>query len=568
MSQTICFTNTTIADVIAGHWLNNTDVIVKDGTIETLVPQGTVVADQVVDLKGRFLLPAFIDAHVHIESSQLTPSHFSDLVVVHGTGCVIADPHEIANVLGTAGLDFMIDNAKNTALDIRFMLPSCVPSTPFETSGAALLAKDLQHYFDQPSVLGLGEVMNVPGVLHKDQDLMAKLALALAHHRPIDGHAPLLTGKDLKAYAAAGVTSDHECSTTEEMLERIACGMTVLLRQGSAAKNLQQLLPAVTKDNAAFCCFCCDDTHPDDIVRDGHMEKHLRMTVAAGFDPMTVIQMATINTARHYRLEQIGAIEAGRRADFAIVDNLKDFNVRDVFLKGIHVAHDGQLVQEATHPSLPDHITHTVNHAPITVDDFKMPVTSDTLRAIGLLPDELLTESLTVNVQTTEGRFECKDNPGLLKIAVIERHHASGSMALGIVKGYLKEGAYMQGAVATTVAHDSHNIVVIGDNDHDMLKAVEMLKVLQGGQCAVKEGAVVATLALPVAGLMSNKDAESVRREQHDFEKSVHEHFDIAEGVNAAMTLSFLALPVIPHLKITDRGLFDVDKFAFTTIEV
>ena len=567
MSQTICFTNATIADVITGRWLNDTDVIVKGDTIEALVPQGTVKTDRIIDLNGQFLLPAFIDAHVHIESSQLTPSHFSDLVIVHGTGCVIADPHEIANVLGTNGLDFMIENARGAALDIRFMLPSCVPATPFETAGAQLLAKDLQDYFAVDCVLGLGEVMNVPGVLRKDPDLIAKLALARAHDRPIDGHAPLLSGQALKAYATAGVSSDHECSTIEEMLERIDCGMTVLLRQGSAAKNLAQLLPAVTQANAAFCCFCCDDTHPDDIVREGHLEKHLRMAVAAGLDPITTVQMATINAARHYGLTHLGAIEAGRKANFALVDNLKDFNVCDVFLNGVHVAHRGRLLHPSSHPMLPKHITHTVNPINVALSDFQMPLASNKLRIIGLLPNELLTETLIEDVLCLNGLFQCNENPGLLKIAVIERHHATGNMALGVVKGYLKEGALMQGAVATTVAHDSHNIVVIGDNDSDMLKAVETLKTLQGGQCAVNKGEIVATLALPVAGLMSDKDAESVRLEQHNFEKAVHEHFDIADGVNAAMTLAFLALPVIPHLKITDQGLFDVDKFAFTALE-
>ena len=557
-----------VADVMNGVWRKNTDVLIRDGLVYAVVPAGEGEAREAVDVAGGFVLPAFIDSHVHIESSMLTPSRFSDLAVPQGTGTVVADPHEIANVLGTAGLDFMMADAAGAPLNIRWMLPSCVPSTPFETAGARLSAADLAPYMAREDVLGLGEVMNVPGVLAGDEDLLAKLALAKSCGKVADGHAPMLSGAALARYAAAGVSSDHECSTPEELADRIAAGMTVNLREGSAAKNVKALLRAVTPENAIRCFFCNDDAHAEDVRRFGHIQKHLRIAVAEGLPAMTAVRMATVNAAAHYGIHDAGALVPGRRADVTVVDNLTDFNVTKVFLKGRFVAEEGRLLAPATPIPVPFQAQRTVNIAPVTVATFAVPLRSGRARLIGMEAGEILTQSLVRPVATKDGFFDAALNPGLVKLAVVERHHAYPQAGLGILAGYARRETAFPGAVAVTVAHDSHNLIIAGGRDEDMVAAAQRIAKMGGGLCAVKEGRVVAELPLPVAGLMSDRSVDDFIAAQTAFNRALRDAFDFAPGIDPVETLSFMALPVIPTLRVTDKGLFDASLGVFVPVDV
>lgn len=563
----LCFTNGIVADVFSGEFLTDVDVLVDNGMVVDCVKTGSREAKETIDLKGTYLLPGFIDTHVHIESSMLSPERFSDLVVPHGTSVVIADPHEIANVAGKAGIEYMLKAAEHTPLDIRFMLPSCVPATPFENSGAILKAEDLREFYGHPKVLGLAEVMNIPGVLMGDADLMQKLIDAQQRDVAIDGHAPMFLGSQLSACALAGIGSDHECSTVEELKERIRRGMAVNIREGSAAKNFEALIQGVTDENAPMCFFCTDDANPSDIQTRGHMEKHLRMAVAAGIKPMTALRMATVYAARHYGLRKIGAIAPGYRADFAIVNNLKDFKVCDVYLKGEHVAHDGSCLRSVEVLHQPTTVLSSVKTAPVSEESLLMELKTSSIRVIDVLPNQILTESGT---QTVNGdkHFQATLNPGLVKIAVIERHHEKASIGLGVLRGYIKENTLMNGAIATTIAHDSHNVVIAGGADADMVLAHDTLKAMGGGMVVVKDHKVLATFALPIGGLMSDGESQDVIVGQSALYETAHQAFDFADGVEPVMTLAFMSLPVIPHLRVTDCGLFDVDRFAFTTLDV
>ncbi len=566
--QTLKLTNGMVADVVSGQWLTDVDVIIAGDDIVALAPVGTVQTHQTVDLAGQYLVPAFIDSHMHIESSVLTPEHLCALLACQGTGCIIADPHEIANVAGKTGLDYMIDATKNCLINVRIMLPSCVPATTFEHSGATLTAKDLAPYFDRENVLGLAEVMNVPGVLYQDPEVMDKLHLAKERGCPIDGHAPQVSGEALKAYAAAGVMSDHECSTIEEVRERTALGMGVNLRLGSAGRNLEKLICAVTDETADKCMFCCDDVLPAEVAENGHMQRHLRLAVAAGLTPMRALQMATINAARHYGLNDMGAISVGRKANFAVLSDLTHFTVTQTWINGRKVSENGKLLVEVKTSPIPEAVLSSVNFAAITKENLEIPLSGTKARVIEIVPFDLATRSRVKDVALKDGKFNAPMNPGLATLAVVERHHATGNIGLGIVSGYLKAGSQMNGAVATTIAHDSHNIVMLGDTPESMLAAAEELKRIGGGMVLVKDGQVVESLPLEVAGLMSSESAESFIPKQAAFHKKARELFEIADGIDPLMTLSFLALPVIPELRVTDLGLFDVTKFELTQVSV
>lgn len=566
----IRITNVRVADVINLHWLTDIDVIIRNGRIAALIPTERPLNEgtQLIDLGGRYLAPTYIDSHVHIESSMLTPERFGALVAPQGTGCVIADPHEIANVLGVAGIEYMLAAARHSPIDIRFMLPSCVPATTFEHAGATLTARDLVRFYDDPAVLGLAEVMNVPGVLHQDPELMAKIADARSRGKSVDGHAPLLSGQDLRTYAAAGISSDHECSTPQEVFERIACGMDVSMRQGSAAKNLSALLEAITPETAPHCMFCCDDVCPADILTEGHMQKHLRMAVAHGIAPITALAIATINAARHYGLDDIGAITVGRRANFVVLDTLTDFTPQEVWIDGTCIARNGSLLVPVRPLPIPPAILSSVHTAPVDADTFKLAIRGDTAHVIELIPHQILTKHRIQPVVTQDdGSFDPALNPGLVKMAVIERHNALPSRGLGIVSGYLRDGAVMQGAVAITIAHDSHNLVVLGDNDADMLLAVQHLIAQQGGMVLVKNGCVVDALPLRAAGLMSTDDLLAFAKRQTAFYATARSLFAVNDTVDPVLTLAFLALPVIPELRVTDMGLFDVMRFALIGVD-
>ncbi|MBP3731571.1 MAG: adenine deaminase [Mailhella sp.] len=524
---------------------------------------GMQEARQVFDAGGRYLIPGLMDAHVHIESSMLSPAGFASLVLPFGTTTVVADPHEIANVKGMDGLRYMLDASRCLPLDVRFMLPSCVPCLRVEDAGAQLEAGDLAPLMEEPQVNGLAEMMNVPGVMLGDSDVLDKLSLARDAGKVIDGHSPMLSGRELDLYAAMGVATDHECTTPDELAERVRCGMYVLIREGSAARNLAALLPAVNAENMRRCLFCTDDRHAADILERGHMDNSLRLAVAAGLDPVSAVRMATLNTAECYGLRDRGGIAPGMRADLALVSDLRSFRVLKCWAQGTLVAENGELTAPLERIS-PAPLLGSMNMAPLPARPFSVRVPSGRARVIGMRPHSLLTEYLVRDVRTASGgEVELALNPGLLKIAVIERHHATGKMATGLLEGYGLRG----GAIATTIAHDSHNLVVAGDNEDDMLAAVREAELLGGGIVMVSGGRLLCELPLPLGGLMSNADPAAVSARLNELFALASSHFHIREDVDAFMALSFLALPVIPSLKITARGLFDVNSFTFASVD-
>lgn len=557
--------NAMVADVFSGEFFPSS-VSVGQGRI---LGFSRLPAREVVDAGGAYLLPGLIDGHVHIESSMLCPARFAELVLPRGTTTVIADPHEIANVKGAEGVRYMLEASRGLPLDVRIMLPSCVPALPIEDAGAVLGAADLAALSGDEKVAGLGEMMNVPGVLSGDADVLEKIRAARARGGQVDGHSPGLKGEGLDVYSAAGVGTDHECTTVEELRDRIRRGMYVLLREGSASRDLLRLLPGVTPENSRRCLFCTDDRQPADILERGHMDSHLRMAVAAGLDAMSAVRMATLNAAECYGLRDRGAIAPGLRADLVLVDDLRHFQPLRVWAGGRLVAADG-MMKTALSSLDPGELRHSVNLAPLPEQPFMLRLPSGAasrkVRVISLLPHSLVTECREREVRVdSDGVLDLTRNAGLIKIAVLERHQASGKIGVGLLDGnYGLSG----GAIATSVAHDSHNIVVAGDDDADMKAAVEELARIGGGVVMVSRGRVLDALPLPIGGLMSDKPAAEVADALRRLLGLAREHYRISEDADAFMTLSFMALPVIPHLKITARGLFDVDAFRFVPLEL
>ncbi|MFN2166133.1 MAG: adenine deaminase, partial [Anaerolineae bacterium] len=517
---------------------------------------GDYPARQVVDLGGKYLCPGFIDAHVHLESSMVQPAEFARAVVPHGTTAVVCDPHEIANVLGLAGVRYILDASEGLPLSVYVMAPSCVPATHMETAGAELSAADLETLWSHERVIGLAEMMNFPGVLFRAPDVLAKLRSA--GDRPIDGHAPGLSGLDLNAYVAAGIRSDHECTTLDEAREKLRRGMHILIREGTTARNLHPLLPLVTPANARLCSFCTDDRHPDTLLSEGHIDDVVRQAIAWGLEPVTAIQMASLNTAEYFRLRNVGAVAPGYRADLLVLDDLEAVHVSQVYAAGELVAEAGRfLPSRADQPAVP--IQPSV-HVDVADLDFSIAAGEGEARVIGTIPAQVVTEHLRL-VPTTENGYVVSDPArDLLKIAVVERHHGSGQVGLGLVHGV----GLKRGAIASSVAHDSHNIVLIGASDDEMRAAVAAVAEMGGGQVAVAGGEVLAACPLPIAGLMSDRPLEEVRDQVEALTGAAH-----ALGCtlpDPLMTMSFLALPVIPALKLTDKGLVDVEKFDFVPL--
>ena len=551
--------NARVVDVFTGEILE-TPVSVGDGKILGFAP---TQARRTVDAEGKYLLPGLIDAHIHIESSMASPSRFAGLVLPCGTTTVVADPHEIANVHGMEGIRYMLENGRHLPLNIFISLPSCVPATSFEDSGAVLYAEDLEELIDDPRVSGIGEVMNFPGVVAADYDVLAKIQLGSSHGKRVDGHAPGLLGQDLDAYLVTGISNTHECTTLEEMEANLRRGSYILIREGSAAKNLAALLPGVTDANARRCAFCCDDRHPDDIAREGHMDNHLRLAVAMGMDPVRAVTLCTLNAAECFGLRNKGAIAPGRDADFILVDDLKDFRVRSVYSAGKLVAEDGRLTVRLNEAAA-GAPSRSVHIAPLTETSFDMLVPAGKARVIRIQPHSLLTPQAVRDIRTDEaGLFQCSLNPKLTKLAVIERHKGTGKIGLGLLEGYELSG----GAVATTIAHDSHNIVVAGDSDAAMRAVVDELERIGGG-IVMLAGGKLHSLSLPVAGLLSNADPLETARTLGEMIRIAHDVLGIPEAVEPFMTLSFMALPVIPDLKLTARGLFSVNAFSFVDLAV
>ena len=531
------------------------DIAIDKGYI---VGIGQYEGQKEIDLNGKYLSPGFIDGHVHIESSMSSPSQFARVIVPRGVTSIIADPHEIANVKGIEGIKYIIDESKTVPLDVYIMLPSCVPATNFENAGAILEAEDLKELMYEESVLGLGEMMNYPGVISMDEKVIEKLVLF--KDKVIDGHGPAIDGKDLNAYVAAGIATEHECSTLEEVINRVRLGMYILLREGSAAKDLRNIIKAVNKDNLRRFLFCTDDKHPEDLINEGTIDFNIKLAIKEGIDPIDAIKMATLNAAECYRLKGKGAIAPGYIADLVVIDNLEDFNIVKVFKNGDLVAENKKALFD-TRIHLPKNMIDSVRIKEVRIEDLQIPMKSNKANIIGVIENSLVTEKLVEEVKTVNGYFEYSHND-ILKLVVIERHFATGNIGVGLIKNFkLKNGA-----IGSTVGHDSHNMIVVGDNDEDILIAIKELEKIGGGLTIISKGRVLKSLPLEIGGIMTSRPIEETNRILKEMIDLSHKKLNVNENIDPFMTLAFMALPVIPKLKLTDMGLFDVEKFDFIDI--
>ncbi|MFA5570265.1 MAG: adenine deaminase [Sphaerochaetaceae bacterium] len=551
-------TNANVVDVYNGKIMQK-DVAIVDSYIAAIGDH--YEGKHTYDAKGNYLIPGLIDAHVHIESSLVDPVSFGHLLLARGTTTAVCDPHEICNVAGIEALDFMVESSQKSQLSFFFMVPSCVPSTSFEHSGATIDAKSIASRITQSHVLGLGEMMDMQGVIEAQPSILEKLHVAHSEGKVIDGHGPSLTKEHLQAFITSGIMTDHECTTPQEVTERIESGMYVLLREGSASSDLRALLPAVTSFNSRRCMFCTDDRQVKSIIEEGHIDNHLRIAVQEGIDPIEAIRMASLNAAEAYRLSDRGAIAPAKRADLVLVNNLTDFSVEDVFVGGVLYK------KPTTHTpmSIPTHIEGKIYIGPIDEEDFALHLSSNNVRVIGLEGSSLVTTHLTTHVTRDDhNRWVYQKDEDIVKLAVIERHHATGNKALALLQGYgLKDGA-----IALTIAHDSHNVIIAGTSDKEMFIALEALKKIHGGIVMVHNNTVIETLSLPIAGLMTNEGSDHVLQKLEVMYEKAFSLLQVSHKVDPFMTLSFMALPVIPSLKVTDMGLFDVDSYSFVPIEV
>lgn len=521
------------------------DIAVANGLIAGV---GKYDGKTEIDVSGKLVLPGFIDAHIHLESSMVTPAEFAKAVVAHGTTTVITDPHEITNVMGIDGVEYMIQASQNLPIDVHFMMPSCVPATEIDESGAELDCKDIDLYLDNKKVLGLAEMMNYVGVINGDKNVLSKIVTSQAHHKKIDGHAPELSGNDLNAYIAAGVYSDHECSTFENALEKLRKGQFIMIREGTAAHNLKALMPLLTQQYYSRCMFATDDKHPSDLLHGGHIDYIVKQALKNGADPIVALKTATHHAARYFLLNNKGAIASGYLADIVVVDNLEDFNVETVFKRG-KLVFDGE-VKDFSAPTVDEKLAEkcfdTFHLNSVTPSSFKV---DGKLGLIGLVGGELLTRNLG-----TADKIDVEND--ILKIACIERHKGTNHIGVGYVKGY----SLKSGAVATSVAHDSHNIITVGCNDDDIAVAVNAIKDSKGGIAVVENGKIKALLELPIAGLMSDDPLTTVNEKLENAKSSAYE-LGADKSIDPFMTLSFLSLPVIPSLRITTKGVFDAENW-------
>ncbi len=521
-----------------------------------------------LDCSGLAIAPGFIDAHMHVESTMLPPTRFARLALPHGTTAAVFDPHEIANVLGEAGIRWIVDDAERAPFDARFGLSSCVPSAPLETAGAELDADALERLFDDPRlarrVVALAEMMNFPGVVNAAPGVLAKVALGLARSL-VDGHAPGLSGRALQTYVAAGVSSDHECTTADEASEKLALGMRIFIREGSAAKNLDALASLVTEADAHRFCFCTDDRHPSDLRDEGHIDHVVRKAIRAGVRPETALCIGSHHTAEHYRLTDMGAVAPGMLANFVLLDDVDSVRVMKTFHRGVVVAEAGEPCFEtpdlAPWPEAP--VRLPTGFGPASLRIAHAGADTPTIRVIGMHPDQLVTDSLQLEATVRDGALVADPQRDILKLAVVERHRGAGNVGLGFVKNFRFQG----GAIASTVGHDAHNLAIVGDDDDDMTIAAEALAHAGGGQCVVAQGELVALLPLPIAGLMSDQPPEHVIRLQAELLHAAAERLGCPHH-DPFMPLSFLPLPVIPSLKLTDLGLVDVARFEPTSLVV
>ena len=536
--------NAKYLNVFSNEFLSG-DIAVANGLIAGV---GKYDGKTEIDVSGKLVLPGFIDAHIHLESSMVTPAEFAKAVVAHGTTTVITDPHEITNVMGIDGVEYMIQASQNLPIDVHFMMPSCVPATEIDESGAELDCKDIDLYLDNKKVLGLAEMMNYVGVINGDKNVLSKIVTSQAHHKKIDGHAPELSGNDLNAYIAAGVYSDHECSTFENALEKLRKGQFIMIREGTAAHNLKALMPLLTQQYYSRCMFATDDKHPSDLLYGGHIDYIVKQALKNGADPIVALKTATHHAARYFLLNNKGAIASGYLADIVVVDNLEDFNVETVFKRG-KLVFDGE-VKDFSAPTVDEKLAEkcfdTFHLDSVTPSSFKV---DGKLGLIGLVGGELLTRNLG-----TADKIDVEND--ILKIACIERHKGTNHIGVGYVKGY----SLKSGAVATSVAHDSHNIITVGCNDDDIAVAVNAINDSKGGIAVVENGKIKALLELPIAGLMSDEPLTTVNEKLENAKSSAYE-LGADKSIDPFMTLSFLSLPVIPSLRITTKGVFDAENW-------
>ena len=546
--------NGQLVNVLSGE-THPADIAIYGGR---MVGFGAYRASQVIDLGGKFVCPGLMDAHVHLESSMVQPAEFARAVIPLGTTSVICDPHEIANVLGMDGVQYILDASEGLPLHVYVMMPSCVPATHMETAGAELTAADIVELMGHERVLGLAEMMNFPGVLYRVPAVLDKIRAA--GDRPIDGHAPGLSGLDLNAYVAASIGSDHECTTLEEAREKLRRGMHILIREGTTARNLHALLPLVTPANSRLCHFCTDDRHPDTLLDkdQGHIDDVVRKAIAWGLDPVTAIQMASINTAEYFRLRRVGAVAPGYRADLLVLSDLETVQVDQVYAAGKLVAEQGSLL--ASGSGFPQVPLQPSVHVDLSALDLTIAAGEGPARVIGVIPEQVVTNELRLEPTTEDGHVVSDPARDILKIAVVERHHQTGNVGLGLVQGV----GLKRGAIASSVAHDSHNLVIVGTNDDEMRSAVAAVVDMGGGQVVIADGEVQAACPLPIAGLMSDQPLEVVADQVEALTQAAH-------GLGCTlpdplMTMSFLALAVIPNLKLTDMGLVDVNRFDLVSL--
>ena len=534
--------NATFVNVFSNE-LSTMDIAVAEGLI---VGMGSYQGRSEVDCTGKIVLPGFLDAHIHLESSLVSPTEFVKAVLPHGTTTVVTDPHEIANVMGTDGIEYMLQATEDLPVDVRFMLPSCVPATPLDESGAILDYRAIDSFYDHPRVQGLAEMMNFVGAINGDEQTVEKIVAAQAHHKKIDGHAPDLQGNDLNAYIAAGVYSDHECHDVKDAIAKLERGQFIMIREGTAARNLEALMPLLTGKYADRCMFCTDDKHPNDLLEKGHIDYIVKKAISLGADPITAVKVACHNAARYFLLNNRGGISPGYLADFVIIDNFQDFNIEQVYKKGVLMVDHGE-IQDFPSPEIEPYLVErahkTFHVAALTAEDFaeKRP-----RGIIGMVDGEIT----TVDAGYSD-RIDVEYD--VLKIAVVERHKNTHHIGIGFIQGY----GLKSGAVATSISHDSHNIIVVGTNETDMAAAVNRVVELNGGIVVWDGGQSVAEVPLAIAGIMSDEPLVTVNEKLETAKDAAHK-LGVNPGIDPFMTLSFMALPVIPSLRITTRGVFDV----------
>ena len=553
--------NAKIVDVFQAKILIG-DIAISDGYIAGI--GGSYQGVEERNYTGKYVAPGFIEVHIHIESSYVSPEEFSRVFIPRGTTTILADPHEIVNVAGLKGLDYMVNAAKNAKMDIRYMMPPCVPATNFETSGADLYANDMEDALKTGEVDGLAELMNFPGVINADDKMIDEILMAKKYGARIDGHAPQVVGKDLNAYIAAGPANDHECSTLEEAEERLARGMYLLLREGSVTQDLRKLLPIVNTANSRRCLLSGDDVQAKTAINKGHLDNSIRICIDEGLNPITAIQMATLNPAEYCGLNDRGAIAPGRRADMVVFESLEGFAVEETYILGEKLSQGNKYLGEVNYYPI-DSVESSMHVKDFTRKKLQLHLNSDKVRAIGVVPGEVLTTEEHVTVRRDgDGNFVYNDQEDVTKIVVVERHHNTGNVNVNLLSGY----GIKAGAIAISIGHDSHNIIATGTNDDDIFMAVNELIKQEGGAVVVKDEKVISRMELKIAGLMCNLPAAKMIAQQDALDEAVHEELGVPDNVNPVMTLSFMPLAVIPKLKITDKGLVDVEKNAFVSNEL